>query len=101
MKFNTTIYDESRLRNSTFYHIRTLVKLLRRKDYVCKMKNILNDKSKFQKVYIDHDKILNHFIHMENRVTNVLKSLRDKNEISIEQYKGLSPSGSGPGIMYG
>ena len=77
------------------------VVILNRKDYVCKMKNILNDKSKFQKVYIDHGKILNHFIHMENRVTNVLKSLRDKNEISIEQYKGLSPSGSGPGIMYG
>ena len=30
--------------------------ILNRKDYVCKMKNILNDKSKFQKVYIDHEK---------------------------------------------
>ena len=54
------------------------VAILNRKDYVCKMKNILNDKSKFQKVYIDHDKILNHLIHMENRVTDVLKNLRDK-----------------------
>ena len=64
------------------------------------MKNILNDSSKFHKVYIDHDKILNHHIHMENRVTDVLKNLRDKKEISSEQYKGLSPSGSRPGIMY-
>ena len=45
----------------------------------CKMKNILNDKSKFQKVYIDHDKILNDLINMENRVADVLKNRRDKN----------------------
>ena len=42
------------------------------------MKNILNDKLKFQKVYVDHDKILNTLIHMENRVTHVLKNIRDK-----------------------
>ena len=65
------------------------------------MENVLNDKSKFQKVYIDHDKILNPIIHMEYRVTDVLKNLRDKKEISIQQYKDLSPSGSRPGIMYG
>ena len=41
-----------------------------------------------------------HLIHMENRVTNVLKTLKDKKEISIEQYKDLSPSGLRPGIMY-
>ena len=65
------------------------------------MKKILNDSSKFHKVYIDHDKVLNHLIHMENRVANVLKNLRDEKEISIEEYKELSPSGSRPGIMYG
>ena len=65
------------------------------------MKNILNDSSKFHKVYIDHDKVLNHLIHMESRVTDALKNLRDKKEISFEQYKDLSPSGSRPGIMYG
>ena len=37
---------------------------------------------------------------MENRVTDVLKNLRDKREISIGQYKDLSPSGSRPEIMY-
>ena len=41
------------------------------------MKNSLNDKSKFQKIYIDHERILDHLIHMENRVTDVLKNLRD------------------------
>ena len=34
---------------------------------------------------------------MENRVAD----FRDKKEISIEQYKDLSHSGSRPGIMYG
>ena len=56
------------------------------------MKNILSDKSKFQKVYTGHDKILNHLIHIENRVTDVPKNLRDKNEVSIQQYKDLCPS---------
>ena len=63
---------------------------MNRKDYVCKMKNI-HDSSKFDKVYIDHDKILNHLLHMENRATDVLKNLRDKKEISSKQYKDLSP----------
>ena len=38
---------------------------------------------------------------MENRVTDALKNLRDKKEISIKQYEDLSPSGSRPGIIYG
>ena len=38
---------------------------------------------------------------MENRVTDVIKNLRDKKEISSEQYKDLSPSVSRPGIMHG
>ena len=57
------------------------------------MKNFLNDSSKFDKVYTDHEKILNHLIHMENRVTGVLKNLKDKKEISMAEYKDLNPSG--------
>ena len=37
---------------------------------------------------------------MESRVTDVLKNLRDKNEISIEQYRDLITSGSKLGIIY-
>ena len=77
------------------------VVILNRKDYVCKMKNTLNDRSKFKKVYVDHDKILNDSIHMEKRVTDVLKNLRAKREISTEQCKNLRFLGSGPAIMYG
>ena len=45
--------------------------------------------------------MLNQLIHMENRVTDILKNLRGKKEISIEQYKDLNPSCSRPEIMYG
>ena len=95
---------EKNLPKAEFDALKMLFKnkdIMNRKDYVCKMKNILNDSSKFHKVYIDHDKILNHPIHMESRVTDVLKNLRDKKEISLEQYKDLSPSASRPGIIYG
>ena len=63
------------------------VLILNRKDYFCQMKNTLNGSSKIHKVYIDHDKIWNYLIHMKNRVTDILKTLRDKKEISSEQYK--------------
>ena len=41
-------------------------------------------------------KILSHLIHKETGVTDVLKNRRDKNEISIEQYKDFSSSGPRP-----
>ena len=83
-------FMKSRLRDSAFSSYKdtgkTLEKIviLNRKYYICKMKIILYDKSKFQKVYRDHDKILNHLTHVENTDTVVLKNLRDKKEVSIE-----------------
>ena len=65
------------------------------------MENIIIGKSKFRKTYIDHDKILNHLIHIEKSVTDVLKNLRAKREMPIEQYKDSSTSGSRSGTMYG
>ena len=53
------------------------VVILNRKDYVCKMKNILNDRSRFQQVYIDHDKVLNHLIHMSTKLSHVVFHLLD------------------------
>ena len=100
-------FMKSRLRDSEFSSYKgtgkTLEKIviLNRKDYICKMKIILYDKSKFQKVYRDHDKTLNHLTHVENPDTVVLKNLRDKKEVSIEQYTDLNPSSATPEIMYG
>ena len=75
--------------------------IMNRKGYVFKMKSILNNTSKLLKIYIDFEKILNHLIHMENRVRDVLKSLKVKKETSIEEYKNLRPSSSRPRNMYG
>ena len=54
------------------------VVILKRKYNVSKIKNILHDRSKFEKVYVDKDKILNHPIPIEKGITDILKSLRYK-----------------------
>ena len=72
-----------------------------RKEYVCKIKSIQNDRLKFKKVYKDHDKTLNYLIHNKNRVIDALKNLRDKRDIFFDQYKDLIQSSSRPGIVYG
>ena len=46
-------------------------------------------------------KVLNHKIHMEQRIIDLLKSLKNQNEISEKNYDNLYPSGSKPGIIYG
>ena len=63
---------------------------------------MLNDRSKYQyvctEVYTKREKtlrkVLNYLFHTENRIINVLIVLRNKTEISNEQYKDFSPSGS-------
>ena len=62
---------------------------------------ILNDSSKFQKLSTDQSKVLNHIAHMENRIINVLKKLKNKKVISEKKYEDLHPVGSSPGILYG
>ena len=78
----------------------TLV-LLNRKDYISKMKLILSDISKFKKIQIDDSKVLNHLIHMENKIVELLKRLKEKQEISDKVYRELYPAGSKPGILCG
>ena len=50
------------------------------------MKVILNDSSKFQKLSIDQNKVLNHIVYMENRIIDVLKKLKNKKIISENKY---------------
>ena len=56
------------------------VVIFNKNDYISRMEVILNDSSKFQKLSIDQNKVLNHIIHMENRITDVLKKLKKKNK---------------------
>ena len=77
------------------------VVLLNRKDYNSKAKLLLDDTSKFKKIEIDESKVLNHLIHMENKIVELLKKLKEKQEISDKVYNVLYPTGSKPGILYG
>ena len=61
------------------------------------MQNILNNKSRFQKVYVDQAKISDWLIYTKNRKTDVLI----KRLISNERDKDLSRSSVRSGIMYG
>ena len=77
------------------------VVILNKNDYNLKMKKILSDTSKFQKLSIDKNKVLNHIVNTENKITEVLKKLKEKQQISEKKYKDLHPVGSRPGILYG
>ena len=56
------------------------------------MKVILSDRSKFQKLSIDQSETLNHIVHMENRITDILKKLKNQNIISEKKYEDLLSS---------
>ena len=45
--------------------------------------------------------VLNHIVNMKNRITEVLKKLKEKQQISEKKYMTLHPVGSRPGILYG
>ena len=77
------------------------VVILNKNDYISKIKVILNDSSEFQKLSFDQSKVLNHIVHMENRIIVVLKKLKNKKVISEKKYEDLHLVGSSPGILYG
>ena len=77
------------------------VVILNKNDYISRVNVILNDSSKFQKLSIDQNKVLNHIVHMEIRIIDVLKKLQKKKIISENKYEDLYPVGSRPGILYG
>ena len=55
-----------------------IVVTLNKNDYISKTKMILSDSSKFEKVSIDQNKVLNHIIHAENRIIDVPQKLKKK-----------------------
>ena len=77
------------------------VAILNKNGYISKMKVILSDSPKFQKLSSDQYKALKQIVHMENRITDVLKKLKNKNIISEKKYEDLYPVGSSRGILYG
>ena len=77
------------------------VAILDKNDYISKMNVILSDSSKSQKLPIDQNKVLNHIVHMESRITDVLRKLKNKKIIYEKKYEDLYLVGSSPGILYG
>ena len=55
-----------------------IVITLNKNDYISKTKMILSDSSKFEKVSIDQNKVLNHIIHAENKIIDVPQKLKKK-----------------------
>ena len=56
--------------------------------------------SKFQKLSIDQNKVLNHIIHREDTIIDVLTKIKFKKIISEKKYEDLYPVGSSPAILY-
>ena len=69
------------------------VVILNKNDCISKMKVILSDLSKFQELSIDQNKVLNHIVHMEDRIIDVLKRFKNKKMIFEKKYEDLYPVG--------
>ena len=65
-----------------------------------RLNRILDDISKFKRLHLEEGKVLNHIIQMEQCIIDLLKSLKNQNEISEKNYDNLYPSDSKPGILY-
>ena len=75
--------------------------ILNKNDYVSRLNRILDDASKFKRLHLEEDKVLNHIIHIEQRIIDLLISLKNQNEIPKKNYDNLYPLGLKPGILYG
>ena len=72
-----------------------------KKYYISRLNRILDDASNFKILHLEEDKVLNHTIHIEKRIIDLLISLKNQNEIPKKNYDNLYPSGLKPGILYG
>ena len=72
-----------------------------KKYYISRLNRILDDASKFKILHLEEDKVLNHIIHIEQRIIDLLISLKNQNEIPKKNYDNLYPLGLKPVILYG
>ena len=56
--------------------------ILIKNDYISRLNRILDDSSKFTRLHLEEGKVLNHIFHTEQRIIDLLKSLKNQNEIS-------------------
>ena len=65
------------------------------------IETLLKDSSKFKSIPVAPNKDLNDFINSEERITELLKKLKNKNAISDETFNKPRPVASKPGTLYG
>ena len=69
--------------------------------YKKKMKAIISDRSKFEKLDIQEEKHLNCILIKEKRRREILKPLHEKGCFTKNEFFKICPTGSKPGIPYG
>ena len=78
-----------------------LAVLINKDLYTERVKNIIQDLTKFKPIMVNRGKELNFIINQELCLKKVYNTLLKKGSISEETYKKLCPVGSRPGILYG
>ena len=58
------------------------IMILIKNNYISRLNRILDDSSKFTRLHLEEGKVLNHIFHTEQRIIDLLKSLKNQNEIS-------------------
>ena len=69
--------------------------------YTNGIKKLLDNPRQFEKLSIDPDKELNFILNCEQKVIDILKEIKNKNQINEDLYNKLRPVGSQPGVLYG
>ena len=67
---------------------------LNRKDYICGMNNIINERSKFKLLIADPASL------QEGQLQRFLRKLKDEGFFNANVYKSVYPTGSRPARMY-
>ena len=71
------------------------VATLNRKDYICGMNNMINERSKFKLLIADPTSL------QEGQLQRFLRKLKDEGFFNANVYKSVYPTGSRPARMYG
>ena len=69
--------------------------------YTNDIKKLLDNPRQFEKLSIDPSKELNFVLNCEKKVIDILKEIKNKNQIIEDLYNKLCPVGSQPGVLYG
>ena len=75
--------------------------LIDKDTYNFQIEKILSDNSKFNKLNINEDKVIQKLIETEEKIRKIIKPLNEKGVISDYVRAKLIPSGSQPGRLYG